>query len=431
MTWHPLAGASAGTDTTLVEWPNGLRLIAIAQPQLQTASVGVYVHAGSVHEPRPLNGISHFVEHMVFKGTASRDVHRINLDAERLGAEVNAHTDKDHTAYYMRGRGRHAAQFVAMLADIVLRPTFPEDELAREREVLLQEATEVADDPVDTAYELFDHACWGLHPAAQAVIGPRGNLERLQRADLVGWVARHHVGRKIVVAAAGPIDAEALAREVEAAFGGLPAGQVEHVATPDWGGGLRTRRLSGSSQAHLVLGFPIAARRDDEPAAELAAAVFGEGMSAPLLAELRERRGLCYHAACAAERFELCGQFAVEASFAPGRQDELLAALRQLLARQAERVDAVDLERARNQLAVRWLRDQDRPSRRMEEAALDLFALGRVRSAAERLARMEAVGADAVGAVFRQMQQAGAAAALTGTLGRGAAERARNALGVA
>ena len=424
----PEPAAAGEADATVTRLPNGVRVVVIPLPHLQTASVGVFVRAGSAHEPRSLNGVSHFVEHMVFKGTATRDVHRINLDAEALGAEVNAHTDKDHTAYYMRGRGGHAADFVHMLADIVQHATFPEAELAREREVLLQEAIEVADDPMDTAYQLFDHACWGLHPAAQAVIGNRRNIERLQRADLVGWVGRHYTGCQIVVAAAGPVDPARIAREVESAFGGLPPGQAGVVAPPAYAGGIRTRRLEGSSQLHLVLGFPLPASTDDDPASELAAAVFGEGMSSPLLSELRERRGLAYHAACAADRYELCGQFAVEASIAPDKQGEFLRELAGLLQRQAQETDATDLHRARNQLAVRLLRDRDRPSRRMEQAALDLFALGRLRGGAERLARIEAVGADAVSAVFQRMLAAGVSLAITGNVGRGASERARQSL---
>lgn len=417
--------APPSSETTTLTLPSGLRLVAIPLPQLRTASVGVYLRVGSADEPRPLNGISHFVEHMVFKGTATRDVHRINLDAERLGAEFNAHTDKDHTAYYMRGRGEHAGAFVHMLADIVCHATMPPAELARERAVLLQEAIEVEDDPMDTAYQLFDHACWGLHPAGQAVIGPRRNIERLQRDDLVRWVAEHHVGARIVVAAAGPIDPEAIAREVEAAFAGLPAGRLAVAPPPVYGGGLRSKRLPGSSQTHVVLGFPVAARGDEDVAADVAAAVFGDGMSSPLLGELRERRGLVYHAACAADRYALCGQFAVEASVPPDKFDEFLRELATLLRRQAQATDAVDLERARNQIAVRLLRDEDRPSRRMEQAALDLFAFGRVRPAAERLARVEAVDADAVSAVFARMLDVGAALALAGSVGRAAADRAR------
>lgn len=416
------------SETTVTELPNGVRVVAIPLPHLQTASVGVFVRTGSAHEPAPLNGVSHFVEHMVFKGTATRDVHRINLDAERLGAEVNAHTDKDHTAYYMRGRGEHAAQFVQMLADIVQHATFPADELEREREVLLQEAAEVADDPMDTAYQLFDHACWGLHAAAQPVIGCRRNIERLQRADLVRWVERHYIGASVVVAAAGPIDTEAITREVQACFGSLPRGQASLVAPPVYAGGVRTRRLAGSSQTHLVLGFPLPPSSVDDPAGDVAAAVFGEGMSSPLLSELRERRGLAYHAACMADRYDLCGQFTVEASIAPDKLEAFLSELMQLLRRQAQATTAVDLERARNQLAVRLLRDRDRPSRRMEQVALDLFALGRVRAAAEQLARIEAVSGDDVSVVVQRMLEAGVALALTGSLGRAAGERARTSL---
>ncbi|HSQ71007.1 MAG TPA: insulinase family protein, partial [Rubrivivax sp.] len=200
------------------------------------------------------------------------------------------------------------------------------------------------------------------------------------------------------------------------------------IAPPVYAGGIRTRRIEGSSQLHLVLGFDLPARTDDDPAAEVAAAVFGEGMSSPLLSELRERRGLAYHAACAADRYDAFGQFAIEASIAPGRQDECLRELMRLLARQAASTDAVDLERARNQLAVRLLRDRDRPSRRMEQAALDLFALGRLRPAAEQLARIDAVNATAVSEVFQRMLGAGVSLALTGSVGRAASERARASL---
>jgi len=139
---------------------NGVRVAAMPARHLQTGGVSVFVRVGSAHESRALNGIGHVLEHMAFKGTHERDAHRVNLDAETLGAEVNAHTDKDHTAYHMRGLGEHAPRFVAMLADIVRHATFPADELAREREVLLQEVAEVEDDPVTVAYQLFDHACW-------------------------------------------------------------------------------------------------------------------------------------------------------------------------------------------------------------------------------------------------------------------------------
>ncbi len=403
----------------------GIRFVAIPLPQRRLASVGVYVRAGSAVEPRALNGISHVVEHMVFKGTATRDVARINLDAESLGAEVDAHTDKDHTAFTLRGRPEHAERFVELLADLVRHAVFPEAELARERTVLLQEEAEVADDPIDTAWQLFDHACWGLHAAAQPVIGSRGAIARLQRTDLARWVERHYGAANIVVAAAGAIRPDALARAVEAAFAGHAAGTPTAVDPPAYAGGVRSRRLSGSSQTHFVVGWPGAARGDDDVAAELAAAVVGEGMSSPLLAELREKRGLVYHAHCSADRFEGCGQFAIEASTAPEHLEVCLREATRIVSHHAARVAAVDLDRARHQLAVRLLGDDERPAWRMEQAALDLFALGRVRAASERYERAAAMTATEVAGVFATMLGAGPALALSGSLGRAAGERAR------
>ena len=398
-------------------------------PHLHTASVSVFVRSGSAHESRRLNGIGHVVEHMVFKGTAQRSSHQINLDAERLGAEANAHTDKDHSAFHLRGLAGHAPQFVAMLADLVQQPTFPADELERERQVLLQEVAEVEDDAMATAYKLFDSACYGLHPLAQPVIGSRANIERFSRDELAAWVAQQFTGANVLVAAAGGMDVDAVVRAAEQAFAGLVPGHPNTVAAPAFVGGLRSRRVAGSSQTQVVLGFPIASLVDDDPVAEVAAALLGEGMSSPLLTELRERRGLVYHAACAADVLALGGQFVIEASVAPAKLDELLRALAALIRAQADVTDPVDLERARNQLAVRRLRTQEQPSRRLEDAALDWFALGRVRSEAERAARLQAVTAEQVQALFQRLWAGPLALAITGRVGPAALDKARVALG--
>ena len=415
-------------DTTVALLPNGVRVVAIRMAHLETASVSVFVRAGSAHESAALNGISHVVEHMAFKGTHARDAGRINLDAERLGADVNAHTDKDHTAFHMSGLAAHAPRFVGMLGELVRDATFPETELERERQVLLHEHTEDEDDPMATAYRLFDHACYGLHPLAQAVIGSRRNVERLRRADLVGWVQRHYHGANVIVAAAGGIDPAAILDAAQAALGALPLGAPSEIAPPTWGGGIRSRRIAGSSQTHVVLGWPLPGLLAADPAGEVAAALFGEGMSSPLMAELREKRGLVYYAACSADLLAHGGEFVVEASFEADKLDEVLREVARSLRAQAEATDPVDLERARNQLAVRLLRAHERPARRLEDAALDLFALQRVRSQAERVDLVAAVTASQVRDAFARLLAAPAAVAIAGRVGRGASERARASL---
>jgi predicted Zn-dependent peptidase len=419
----PVTDHPCDPNTTVATLGNGVRVVAIRLPHLETASVSVFVRSGSQHEGRRQSGISHVVEHMAFKGTHERDCQKINLDAERLGADVNAHTDKDHTAFHMSGMGRHTGRFVAMLGDIVQGSTFPEAELERERQVILHEVTEDEDDALSTAYKLFDKTCFGEHPIARPVIGTRRNIQRFTRAELVGYVQRQYTATNVVVGVAGNVDPEATLNDAQAAFGSMPRGSENVVAAPAYIGGIASRRQAGCSQTHVVLGFPIPALKADDHASVVAAALFGEGMSSPLMDQIRERRGLVYYAACSADVLELCGQFVIEATTVPEHLDEFFAEVARLLAVHAESSDAVGLERARNQIAVRMLRAQERPLQRLEDAALDLFAHGRVRSRAELLAGIEAVSAGQVREAFGRMLACGASVAIAGKVGKGANDR--------
>jgi predicted Zn-dependent peptidase len=359
---------------------------------------------------------------MAFKGTRTRDCQRINLDAERLGAEVNAHTDRDHTAFHMRGHARDAAAFVRMLGDIVRESSFPRGELERERSVILHEFAEDDDDAMAAAFKLFDAACYGTHPAARPVIGSRANLRRFTRAELVRWVERQYTGVNTVVGIAGNVDFGDAIAAAEAAFGTMSPGTANRVAPPAFVGGVRARRLAGSSQAHLVIGFPIPALTEDHAAFVVAAALLGEGMSSPLLDRLRERRALVYHADCWTDVRDGYGQFVIEASTAPRHLREAADEIAGLLAEHLGTTPRIGLERARNQAVVRSLLAQEAPEKRLEAAALDLFALGRVRSRAAVDERIGAVRPAQVRAAFARMLDAGAAVGLAGSFAKAAAD---------
>ncbi len=419
----------ADADAVIAALDNGVQVVVFRLPHLATAAVSVFVRSGSQHESARLNGISHLIEHMAFKGTRSRDCQRINLDAERLGAEVNAHTDKDHTAFHMRGLARDARAFVRMLADIVRESTFPETELERERGVILHEYTEDEDDAMAAAFRLFDRACYGTHPAAQPVIGSRANLRRFTRSDLVAWVQQQYTAANTVVGVAGDVNPEEIVDAAQCAFGDMPRGSANVIAAPDFVGGIRSRRLAGSSQVHVVAGFPIPPLTAAHDAFVLAAALFGEGMSSPLLDRLRERRGLVYHADCWTDVKDAYGEFVVEASTTPGHLDDYVDEVSRLLRQHVETTDRVGLERARNQTAVRLLCEREAPAQRLELAALDLFALGRVRPAEELLASIAAVRAADVRDAFARMLDAGAAVASAGKVRKGDAERLTRLLG--
>jgi predicted Zn-dependent peptidase len=325
----------------------------------------------------------------------------------------------------MYGRGGDAPRFVQMLGEIVLDSSFPRDELERERQVVLHEWVEDDDDPMSTAFKLFDRACYGTHPFGQSVIGTRRNIERFSRDQLLDYTRRQYTGANIVVGVAGAIDADAVLRQVERSFGAPGRGSENRVAAPAYRGGVVSRRLAGCPQAHVVLGFPIAPLGGGHHAAVVAAAVFGEGMSSPLMDQLRERSALVYYAACSADVTELCGQFVVEASTAPEHVDEFFRQVTRLLREHAAAIDVGALQRARHQIAVRALRTQERPARRLEAAAMDLFCLGRVRPRAELQACTDAVDAARVRAAFGEMLATPATVAMTGKLHPGVNERVR------
>ncbi len=416
-------GQDPDAATSVATFGNGVRVLVIRLPHVATAAVSVFVRSGSQHESARDNGISHFIEHMAFKGTRTRDCQRINLDAERLGAEVNAHTDKDHTAFHMRGLARDAGAFVRMLGDIVREGTFPAGELERERQVILQEFAEDDDDALSTAFKLFDEACYGGHAVARPVIGTRANLRRFTRAELVAYVQRQYTGANTVVGVAGDVDPDAVVDAAAAVFGDMPRGEENRVAAPAYVGGIRSRRIGGCSQAHVVLGFPIPGLLGEHRAAVVAAALFGEGMSSPLLDRIRERRGIAYHADCSADITELCGEFVVEASTQPEHLDEYFVEVAALLREHAAATDPVGLERARNQIMVRTLCAQEVPAQRLESAALDLFAFGRIRTREELTAGIAAVSPDEVRGAFERMLATGPAVALAGRLARGVEAR--------
>ncbi|MCC6197280.1 MAG: insulinase family protein [Burkholderiales bacterium] len=405
-------------DTVICALANGVRVVVLRLPHFATCAVSVFVRSGSHHESARQNGISHVIEHMAFKGTRTRDCQRINLDAERLGAAVNAHTDKDHTAYHMRGLARDAGAFVRMLGDIVRESTFPEAELERERQVLLQEYTEDEDDAMSAAFKLFDAACYGAHPAGRPVIGSRANLRRFTRDDLVRWSRRQYTAVNTVVGVAGDVDPDQVVAAAQATFGDMPRGSENTIARPEHFGGIRARRVPASTQVSIVLGFPVSPLPGEHAIFVVAAALLGEGMSSPLLDTLRERRGLVYHADCWADVRDAYGQFVIEASTAPEHLRECVSEINRLLRQHAEATDRVGLERARNQAVVRLLSDRDDPEQRLEFAALDLFALGRVRSRQERLAGIGAVTAAQVREAFARMLGAKAAVGAAGKIGK-------------
>jgi predicted Zn-dependent peptidase len=423
----------------LTTLPNGVRILALPMPHLQSASVGVFLRVGSRDESAASNGISHVLEHMAFKGTATRSVQAINLDAERLGADVNAYTSKDTTGYYMTGLGRHAGEFLRMTADIVLHSTFPPEELQRELEVIRQEAIEFHEDPEECSGALLDRALWGEHPLGMPVIGSVENIERFTRDDLVAHVHAHYVADKTVVVGAGNFDVDGFVASARELFGGMRRGAAAApapvlVAPPARGEALG-ERFAQVSQVFLTMAWPLAPTRPEDlaqprwrMAASLASTLFGGGMSAPLVDTVRERLGLAYHAESHVEQGDSWFNLIVYAVTTPDKLAQLMTATGGLLRELAQRIDAVQLERAKNQVIVARVREAERTYASMERAVDELFLRGATMAPQEAVALVESITEDEVRAVFAQMAATRPALAVTGKGATGKAARELAAL---
>ena len=419
---------AVGTDAAVIKTlPNGVRLLAIPLPHVRSASVGVFVRVGSRDETSATNGVSHVLEHMAFKGTATRSVQTINLEAERLGADVNAFTSKDSTGYFMTGLGKHVDQFLTMTADIVLNSSFPPIELERELQVIRQEAIEYAEDPEDRSAEMLERAIWGDHAMGMPVIGTLANIERFTRDDLVAHVRSHYVAEKTVVAVAGAFDVDAFFAQADRLFAGMPRapGAASPVATPaapaKYIGSAVGERFSQVSQVFVNLAWPIVPPPGEtlqdrrwRLAASVAATLFGGGMSSPFTDTVRERLGLAYSAHATTDAGDAWSNFIVHAVTTPDKLDALLTATGALLRAHTREIDDVHLERAKNQLIVSRVRAAERTYETMERAVEDLFVRGVPSSTPESIGIIESLTADEVRAVFERMLRHPPALAITG-----------------
>ena len=424
--------------------PNGVRLLALPMPHVQSASVGVFLRVGSRDETPETNGISHVLEHMAFKGTATRSVQAINLDAERLGADVNAYTGKDSTGYFMTGLGQHALQLLGMTADIVLHSTFPEAELQRELDVIRQEAIEYDEDPEDSSSDLLDRALWGDDPMGMPVIGTVENIEGFTRDDLVRHVRRHYVAGKTIVAAAGNFDVDAWMRRAEELFSAMSVSTSMSASEPPADGAdiqpptpaphvgqAVARRFTQVSQVFLNIAYPLLPGPSGRQSlgagtgeamlsprwrlsSALAANLFGGGMSSPLVDTVRERLGLAYNADATIDSGDAWLNFVVHAVTTPDKVEALVRATGELLQAQAAAIDPVHLERAKNQLTVSRVRASERPFATMERAVEEVFAHGTATPLDETIALIGDIRADEVQAVFARMLAHPPALSITG-----------------
>ena len=278
--------------------PNGLTVLSETMPGVRSVAFGAWVRAASLHEPRELMGVSHLLEHMVFKGTDRRSAKQIALELETLGGSLDAYTSREHTVYQARVLDEHLEVAADVIGDFVFGPTLRATDLDLERKVVLEEIAMVDDTPDDLVFELHSEALWGLHPYGYSILGTRDTVSALRTADLRALHERAYHPSQLIVAVSGNVDHDALLETLERTgwtgrTGGDPARLT--APTPVARPPIRRHVTRDGAQTHIVVGSTTVAHEDPRRhAVILLSSMLGGGMSSRLFQRVREELGLAY-----------------------------------------------------------------------------------------------------------------------------------------
>jgi predicted Zn-dependent peptidase len=405
-------------NVRLTRLANGFRIVTDRMEGVDTVSLGVWVDVGTRHEPAEINGVAHLLEHMAFKGTATRSAQAIAEEIEAVGGHLNAYTAREQTAYYAKVLKEDVGLAVDILADILQRSLFDAEELERERTVVIQEIGQANDTPDDVIFDHFQERAFPGQAMGRPVLGRPEIIAKIPRDRVAGYMRETYSAGKMVLAAAGAIDHDKLVGLASALFGELPATGVANTEPARYEGG-EYREERELEQVHLVLGFPGVTFADpDHWSVAVLSTALGGGMSSRLFQEIRERRGLVYSIYSFAHSYRDTGIFGVYAGTGEEEAAELMPALCEEIRKIGLGVDGAELARARAQLKAGILMSLESTSSRCEQLAQHLLVFGRPFDAGEIVRRIEAVTPDDVAAVARRVTAGRPTFTALGPIGR-------------
>ncbi|MFQ6671704.1 MAG: M16 family metallopeptidase [Candidatus Tectimicrobiota bacterium] len=389
-------------DTRL---PSGLRLVVEPLDHVRSVAVGVWVTTGSRHEPDELLGVSHFLEHVVFKGTARRSAKAIARAIDAVGGQLDAFTGREMACYYAKVLDELLPEALDLLSDILADPVLNPEDIERERRVILEEIKLAEDTPAEDVFDLFYAAIFDGHPLGRPVIGTPGTVGRLQRDELVAWRASHIFAENLLIAISGSCRPEEVADAVGHAFS-FPAENHRSAPAPGTSSGRRLMvKEKGSEQVHLCLGFPSV--NDASPrryVASVLSAIVGGGVASRLFQRVREEEGLAYAVHSFLDLFSDAGAMGIYAGVSPDEVVKVLAVIGQELQSVAHHgVQPDELTLAKVQFKGQMTLALEDTSNRMSRLAKQMITFGRHWTLEESLAMVDAVSLDDVQALAREL----------------------------
>ena len=394
-------------DARLTTLPNGFRLATVRMPQVDSVAMGFWVGVGGRHEPARLNGISHYIEHLLFKGTKTRSARAISQAVEGCGGYFDAYTQEDLTCYFARVAANHTHHVLDVLEDMYRNPRFAPADIEREREVILEEISMYRDQPAQRLEDLSMLGLWPDHPLGRQLTGTEASLRRIQRPDLIRYKDLHYTPGTTVLAVAGRVDHDDMIRRVSPWASALP--RVRHMPMAPAGRAPKPRRILAeemeTDQVHLSLAFRCFGRKDRRRLPlKLMSVILGENMSSRLFQIIRERHGLAYTVSSHAQLYDDTGYFAVEAGLDAEKFERALELILKELRSLARRgPGAAELRRAKDYSTGQFVLGMENTSNVMGYVGEQFLLTHRFKQPVETMDALRKVEGEAIRQVARDV----------------------------
>lgn len=379
-------------DIKVTTLPNGLRVITDIVPSVESVAVGVWAGVGTRNEDLSFNGAAHMVEHMLFKGTASRNALEIVEAIENVGGHMNAYTGREVTSYHIHLLKEDLPLALNVLSDMVQHSTMPEKEIEQERGVILQEIGMCNDTPDDIIFDNYFETAYTQQALGAPILGTADIITDMKRDTLMGYVKRLYTPSNLVVCASGNLNHEDFIHRVQNTFIDLPEGGNDNKEPASYTGGYEHRAPRALEQSHIILGFQGVSHLDnDYYATQVLASLFGGGMSSRLFQEVREKRGLVYSIYSFHSAYSDDGQFGIYAGTGPDKLSELIPVVCDEILKLGNSLSEKELNRAKAQLRSTSLMARESMMNRADQNAKSLLLHGKIRTPDDIIAAINAV----------------------------------------
>ena len=387
----------------ITELDNGLRIVTQNMPGLETVSMGIWNFVGGRDELKEVNGVAHLLEHMAFKGTTTKNALQIAETIENVGGNINAYTSKEITAYYVKLLADDLSYGIDILTDILQNSTFNEEELNRERGVIIQEIGMYLDTPDDMIFDYWQEKAYPDQPMGRSILGKTDIIKNISREEVKGFMMKHYNPKRMIISAAGKINHDEFVESIKKTCTNLPSGELVSRAKANYKSG-EYREDKKLEQIHLLLGFEgLDYHNENFYSLLVYSSLLGGGMSSRLFQEIREKRGLVYGISSFSSSYTDTGVFGIYCGTGENQIQELIPVLCDELNNSPNSITDNEINRGKAQLKASLMMGRESAFRRCESAARQLLVFGRIIEPSETIKKIDLVSKETVKNIARKI----------------------------